>query len=238
MHIAGSPVRSFKCTCTREFIQDSAYTKHLRSCTKGKKRLFSALSKAKDLLGSIKRPRLNSNDGIQDARVSIESSSTLLRRPQTLSVPSNQVNETLSAESSDVYEVLSGGSPILEVPCSSSQGNTPISTSTPNLGAAPAEMDDDSSLAQRRTRRVGVQMPLRYRQHEDVLPQPPPSIPSQATLLRECIPPSNPTDVHITTRTQPTPTPFCTARNVFGLVCQFFSSVPPSHDPVKDLQLS
>ncbi|KAG2737121.1 hypothetical protein P692DRAFT_20762509, partial [Suillus brevipes Sb2] len=187
MHIAGSPVRSFKCTCTREFIQESAYTKHLRSCTKGKKRLFSALSKAKDLLGSIKRPRLNSNDGIQDARVSIESSSTLLR-------------------------------------------NTPISTSTPNLGAAPAEMDDDSSLAQRRTRRVGVQMPLRYRQHEDVLPQPPPSIPSQATLLRECIPPSNPTDVHITTCTQPTPTPFRTARNVFGLVRQFFSSVPPSHD--------
>jgi hypothetical protein len=37
--------------------------------------------------------------------------------------------------------------------------------------------------------------------------------------------------VHITTRTQPTPTPFRTARNVFGLVRQFFSSVPPSHDP-------
>ncbi|KAG1779684.1 hypothetical protein EV702DRAFT_1213329 [Suillus placidus] len=146
-------------------------------------------------------------------------------------MPSNQVNETLSAESSDVYEVLSGGSPTLEVPCSSSQGNTPISTSTPNLGAVPAEIDDESSLAQRRTRCVDVRMPLRYRQHEDVLPQPPPSIPSQATLLRECVPPSNPTDVHTTTRMPPPPTPFRTARNIFGLVRQFFSSVPPSHDP-------
>ncbi|KAG2746626.1 hypothetical protein P692DRAFT_20675989, partial [Suillus brevipes Sb2] len=48
--------RLFKCTCTREFTQESAFTKHQRSCTKGKKRLITALSKAKGLLGSVKRP--------------------------------------------------------------------------------------------------------------------------------------------------------------------------------------
>ncbi|KAG2737263.1 hypothetical protein P692DRAFT_20762177, partial [Suillus brevipes Sb2] len=56
MHPAGSSTRVFKCTCTREFTQENAYTKHQRSCAKGKKRLFSALSKAKDLLGIAKRP--------------------------------------------------------------------------------------------------------------------------------------------------------------------------------------
>ncbi|KAG2757849.1 hypothetical protein P692DRAFT_20711087, partial [Suillus brevipes Sb2] len=55
--MAGSPSipTPFRCTCTREFTQESAYTKHQRSCTRGKKRLFSALSRAKDRLGSAKR---------------------------------------------------------------------------------------------------------------------------------------------------------------------------------------
>ncbi|KAG2747421.1 hypothetical protein P692DRAFT_20737439, partial [Suillus brevipes Sb2] len=56
MDQADSSGRHFKCTCTREFTQESAYTRHQRSCTKGKKRLFSALSKAKDFLKAAKRP--------------------------------------------------------------------------------------------------------------------------------------------------------------------------------------
>lgn len=229
MHPAGPSARSFKCTCTREFTQENAYTKHQRSCVKGKKRLFSALSKAKELLGSAKRARL-------DARVSMESSSTQLHCPQPLSLPSDHANEALSAESSNVDPALSAGCPM---PCegSSLQGNMPISTSASNPAAAAAEINDDSSLAQRRTRRVDVRMPLRYRQYEDVLPQPPPSVPSQATLLRECIPPLNPTDVPTTTRPPSQSTPFRTVRNVFGLVRQYFSSTPPSHDPEEAITL-
>lgn len=226
MHLAGSSARSFKCTCTREFTQESAYTRHQRSCTKGKKRLFSALSKAKDLLGSVKRPKLDANGGRQVPRVSMESLSTQLHRPLPPPLPSDQVNARPSAESPNVHSVLSAAGPALDVPCSSLQGNTPISTSTLDLGAAPAEIDDDSSLAQRRTRRTGVRMPLRYRQLEDVLPQPPPSIPSQAAPLPEFTPSSNPTHAPSSHST-----PFRTARNVFGLVRQFFSSVPPTHDP-------
>ncbi|KAG2747868.1 hypothetical protein P692DRAFT_20735936, partial [Suillus brevipes Sb2] len=41
----------FRCTCMCEFTQENAYTKHQHSCMKGKKCLFSALSKAKVLLG-------------------------------------------------------------------------------------------------------------------------------------------------------------------------------------------
>ncbi|KAG2053010.1 hypothetical protein BDR06DRAFT_1009120 [Suillus hirtellus] len=231
MHLAGSSARSFRCTCTRKFTQESAYTKHQRSCAKGKKRLFSALSKAKDFLGSMKRPRLDANGGRREAHVSMESSSMQLLRPQPQSMPPERVNEGLSAESSNIYSALSEGGPTLEAPCSSLQGNTPISISTLNVGAAPAVIDDNSSLAQRRTRRTDVQMPLHYQQHEDVLPQPPPSIPSQAASLRESVPPSNPTNVPNTTYTSLQYTPFRTARNVFGLVRQFFSSTPPTHDP-------
>ncbi|KAG2346750.1 hypothetical protein BDR05DRAFT_974360 [Suillus weaverae] len=54
-------------------------------------------------------------------------------------------------------------------------------------------------------------MPLRYRQYDNVLLQPPPS--------QELNAPGNSTDTSTTT-----------PRNIFGLVRQFFSSTPPSHD--------
>ncbi|KAG0695161.1 hypothetical protein DFH29DRAFT_1005684 [Suillus ampliporus] len=153
-----------------------------------------------------------------------------LRRPQPPSPPSNEVNETLSADSSNVCSALSVVHLTLEVLCAGSSLQ-PIPTSTLNLGPAPAEIDKDSSLAQCRTRRVDIRMPLHYRQYEDVLPQPPPSVPSSAAQLREFIQPSNLTDVPTTTSPLLQSTPFRTARNVFGLVHQFFSSTPPSHDP-------
>jgi hypothetical protein len=161
----------------------------------------------------------------------MEPSNTQLRRPQPS--PFNQVKETLGAESSNIDPALSAVRPTLEVPCAgvSSQGNTPILTPTPNLGAASAEIDEGSSLAQRRTRRSNVRMPLRYRQYEDVLPQPPPSVPNQAASLRESISPPNPTNMPTTACTSLQSAPFRTAKNVFGLLRQFFSSTPPSHDP-------
>ncbi|KAG2072207.1 hypothetical protein BDR04DRAFT_1127720 [Suillus decipiens] len=193
----------------REFTQENAYTKHQRSCAKGKKQLFSALSKAKDLLGSAKRARLDANGGRQDAHVSMESSSMQLHHPQLLSLPSDHANKALSEQSSNVY---SAEYPTLEVP-------------------SPAEVDDDSSLAQCRTQHVDVQMPLHYQQCEDILPQPPPSIPSQVAPLREFNLPSNPSNMPTMTYMLLQSTPFHMARNVFGLIHQFFSSTPPSHDP-------
>ncbi|KIK46533.1 hypothetical protein CY34DRAFT_62856, partial [Suillus luteus UH-Slu-Lm8-n1] len=86
-------------------------------------------------------------------------------------------------------------------------------------------------LAQRRSRRIGVPMPVRYRQYDDVLPQPPPSVPSSQTQQPEFITPANSTDTSIRVQPSSRAPPFRTARNVFGLVRQFFTSTPPSHDP-------
>jgi hypothetical protein len=104
------------------------------------------------------------------------------------------------------------------------------------------EMDEDEglSLAQRRSRRIGVPMPLRYRQHEDVLPQPLPSaLPGHTTPAQEPNPqePPEPSDVSTGDRASLPVPPFRTARNVFGLIRQFFSSTPPSHDPEEAVTL-
>ncbi|KAG2055216.1 hypothetical protein BDR06DRAFT_1007124 [Suillus hirtellus] len=91
-------------------------------------------------------------------------------------------------------------------------------------------MDEEGlSLAQRRSWHVGIPMPLRYRQYNDVLPQPPPSVPPSRTAQHsESNPPVHSTG---TARTLLRAPPFHTAKNVFGLIRQFFSSIPPSHDP-------
>ncbi|KAG0703605.1 hypothetical protein DFH29DRAFT_998432 [Suillus ampliporus] len=235
MDLAGSPSTPapFRCTCTHQFTQESAYTKHQRSCTQGKKRLFSALSKAKDLLGSAKWSRVDGSSRPY-ACLSAASSSAQPHRPCDPSPSANQVNEGSVAGPSNTGSTLLAMHPPKEVSCAA------FSSLNTNLSAAPIEIDDDEglSLAQRRSRRVGVPMPLRYRQYEDVLPQPPPSVPSDHTALPpDPNPLADPTDVSTGTRISFRAPPFCTARNVFGLVRHFFSSTPPSHDPEEALTL-
>ncbi|KAG2740831.1 hypothetical protein P692DRAFT_20689050, partial [Suillus brevipes Sb2] len=95
-------------------------------------------------------------------------------------------------------------------------------------------------LAQRRSRRVGISLPLRYRQYDDVLPQPPLSVPSSATSQQqqpESSSPVNSADTTTSTRTSLRAPPFRTAKNIFGLIRQFFSSTPPSHDPEEVITL-
>lgn len=229
MDQADSSGRHFKCTCTREFTQESAYTRHQRSCTKGKKRLFSALSKAKDFLKAAKRPRLN----VKNAPTSMASSSTQFRCPQSSSVSSDQVHESFSEESSSTYPVPSVAHPPQDVSYggSSLQGDLPVPVSNSNLGTASTKIDEGLSLAQRRTKRTGVRMPQRYRQYEDILPQPPPSVPGHVAQQLESVPPAISIEVPTTACTPSQSVPFRTPRNVFGLVRQFFSSSPPSHDP-------
>lgn len=208
----------FRCTCTREFTQESAYTKHQHSCLKGKKRLFSALSKAKELLGSVKRSRVD-NSGRY-------TSSTLLDRPPVPSSSNDQANEMLTAETSIIRSTPPAMHPGQEALCDSPSHSAPTSANSST------QIDEGLSLAQRRSRRIGVPMPLRYRQYDDVLPQPPPSVPFR---LPDQQPqpnlPENPIDAFTETRTPLPAPPFRTVRNVFGLVHQFFSSTPLSHDP-------
>jgi hypothetical protein len=210
----------FKCTCMREFRQESAYTKHQRSCTKGKKRLFSALSKAKNLLGSVKRPQVDHSHGTQHASTntvasSVHPSADLINGRLDSSLSGILLNETPHAGSL-------------------SQGNVAASASNAGLDSAPIGTDEDQDLplAQRRSRRVDVPMPLRFRQYEDVLPQPPPSVtPGHTNSAPGFSPPVNSTDASTSTPTSSEVPPFRTTRNVFGLIRQFFSSTPPIPQP-------
>ncbi|KAG1767583.1 hypothetical protein EV702DRAFT_1203618 [Suillus placidus] len=142
-----------------------------------KKRLFSALSRAKDLLGSAKRSRLDENRGRQSLSTQFNHSLVPLSS-------SGQVNETLNAESSGACPTLSLSShPTQEVSCADALShNPPPSISQAILSTASTELDEEGlSLAQWRSRHVGVHMPLCYRQYDDVLPQPPPGVPPSCT---------------------------------------------------------
>ncbi|KAG2105837.1 uncharacterized protein F5147DRAFT_775150 [Suillus discolor] len=178
MDLDDSSGRCFKCTCTRGFTQESAYTRHQRSCVKGKKHLFSALSKAKDFLGAAKQLQLDA----KNAPASMVSPNTQLHSLQTLSVSSDLVHEPSNEEFSSIYPALSVVHPSQDVSRagSSLQCNLPIPVSDANPGTASVEIDEGLSLAQRRTKCTGVCMPQRYRQYEDILPQPPPSVISHA----------------------------------------------------------
>jgi hypothetical protein len=91
---------------------------------------------------------------------------------------------------------------------------------------------EDLPLAQRRTRRNDIQLPKRYRQFEDILPQPLPSVPTNH--LDQSSFASSPPSLTQSPETQP---PFCTPRNIFGLLRQFSSPNPPSHDPEEAVTL-
>lgn len=214
----------FRCTCTWEFTQESAYTRHQRSCSKSKKQLFSVLSKAKDLLGSAKRSRVDNNSGRHSSSMQFDCPRMLLSY--------DQVNEMLNAdlESSNIHPTAPEMHPAQQMSCDSSSHNAPTSVS--NLDTASMLEDEGLSLAQQRSRHTGVPKPLRYRQYDDVLPQPPPppSIPSShADQQLELNLPANSTNASTGACTSSLP-PFHTAKNVFGLVHQFFSSAPLSHD--------
>ncbi|KAG2159195.1 uncharacterized protein EDB93DRAFT_1099607 [Suillus bovinus] len=75
-------------------------------------------------------------------------------------------------------------------------------------------------------RRQNCQLPKRFR---DILPQPPPTVPLEVRKL----PPPSVGQVMASheTPTSPSHATFHTPPNIFGLVRQYFSSAPPSHDP-------
>ncbi|KAG2737177.1 hypothetical protein P692DRAFT_20883890, partial [Suillus brevipes Sb2] len=108
-----------------------------------------------------------------------------------------------------------------------------VAIAPPNRDEADADEWEDVSLAQRRTRRQNRQLPLRFR---DVLPQAPPTVPMEVRNQ----PPESIGSV-ITSDERPAlplRTIFRTRPNIFGLVRQYCSSVPPSHDPEEYVALA
>ncbi|KAG1779652.1 hypothetical protein EV702DRAFT_1043572 [Suillus placidus] len=149
----------------------------------------------------------------------------------------DQVNEMSNV--SNVRSTPPETHPTQEVSYDASLHNAPAPASDVILSRASMEIDEEGlSLAQRRKRRIGVPMPLRYRQYDDVLPQPPPSVPfSQTVQEPELNSFANSIDTSPGAPSSLPAPPFHTAKNVFGLVRQFFSSTPPSHDPEEVVML-
>lgn len=88
------------------------------------------------------------------------------------------------------------------------------------------EEGEDMSLAQRRPRPQNRQLPKRFR---DILPQPPPTVPSEVhDLLPESVGSVVSAETHLA---HPVRTVFRTPPNIFGLVRQYVSGKPASRDP-------
>ncbi|KAG2090473.1 uncharacterized protein F5147DRAFT_780282 [Suillus discolor] len=102
----------------------------------------------------------------------------------------------------------------------------PAEVEIDELGVRPLDVGEDLSLTQHRPRRQNQQLPLRFR---DMLPQPPPTIPAE---LRDQIPEYVGHLVYAAVQPMlPVRTVFRTPPNIFGLIRQYFSATPPSHDP-------
>ncbi|KAG1807920.1 hypothetical protein EV424DRAFT_1543645 [Suillus variegatus] len=174
----------------------------------GKKRLFSALNKAKDLLGSVKRARTRLGD---------RGGSSHPISPDTR--PTSPALDLL---------VTGNDAPRVDIISTSESLLTEEITASASLSVSGQE---DLPLAQRRTRRQDIQLPRRYRQFEDILPQPLPSVPTNHINQSSDSPPPP----H--TQSSGALPPFRTPRNIFGLLRQFFSPNPPSHDPKEVITL-
>jgi hypothetical protein len=88
------------------------------------------------------------------------------------------------------------------------------------------ENEEDMSLAHRRPRHQNRQMPKRFR---DVLPVPPPTMSAEVRKL----PPASVSEVIMSNESSALPlhSVFRMTPNIFGPIRQYFSSIPPSHDP-------
>jgi hypothetical protein len=192
----------YTCVCKRTFTAQNYFSQHQHSCPQRKKRLSSAISSLKEFASRRKRTR-TSNDGVGFGTVN-ESPTQLANLP---------ANHLVSGEVN-----------------ASQQFNAPVpppdpSSSVGGIVTGDGEEIEDMSLARRRPRRQNRQMPKRFR---DVLPVPPPTVPAG---VRE-LPPASVGEVITSNESSALPRiVFRTTPNIFGLVRQYFSSTPPSHDP-------
>jgi hypothetical protein len=178
---------------------------------KGKKCLFSALSKAKDHLGSVKRSQVDHNS-------TRHHSSTQFDRLWAPSPSYGKVSETSNV--SNVQSSLPEMHPMQEVPCNASLHNALALVSDVIPSMAYLEIYEEGLLlAQWRKWHIGIPMLLQYRQCDDVLPQPLPSGPFSQTV-QELELSSNANSINTSPGTPPLlpAPPFHTVRNVFGLV--------------------
>jgi hypothetical protein len=201
---------SYTCVCKCTFTAKNYFSQHQHSCSHTKKCLSSAISSFKQFVGCRKKPHI-SND---EVRPVVDAS------PNILSDSHTDHPHVHAANTSSVPEHL-------KVTVSS----------IPNLShddvggqSHKGDMDEvDMCLVQYILRCQNQKLPVRFR---DVLCQPPPTIPPQiCNTLPESIGSVTVVSTEDCLATLPVHSVFCTHPNIFRLVCQYFSTYLPSHDP-------
>lgn len=203
---------SYTCVCKRTFTAQNYFSLHQRSCPQTKKCLSSAISSFKEFLSSRKKQRTSDDAGL----VGIVGSPSALSNLPASHLASHEANASTMSQHPEVT--------VTPLP---DQSLAPFTgTITPDYEGVEIGDEEDMSLAQRRSRRQNRQLPKRFR---DILPQPPPTVPQEV-----CDVPPESVGHIVTSDGLPTfgvRSIFRTPPNIFGLVRQYFSSEPPSHDP-------
>ncbi|KAG2737156.1 hypothetical protein P692DRAFT_20670015, partial [Suillus brevipes Sb2] len=188
------------------------FSQHQRSCTHTKKRLSSAIVSLKDFVTRRKKSRTSHDEDVPSP------ASHAYNSPDdaNASHPEDPASPPDDATTSHPEDPAS--------PPNRCQDSVEVHRHCDPDGGSSDEAE--MSLAQRRPRRQNRQLPQRFR---DVLPQPPPTVPAQVRQL----PPQSVGCVvrHQDHPAEPVRSVFRTPPNIFGLVRQYFSATPPSHDP-------
>jgi hypothetical protein len=204
------------CVCGRTFSVPQAYTFHQRSCQKTKKRLSSALDKAKEVWQSKKRRIMEVMQG-----------TTAEGPPEKNLVVEQESNDVALAMQHEVrHDMLVQLESLLHLSQSASMNDE----------------DLDQPLAERRGRRENRQLPKRYR---DILPAPPaalPPAPHLVTVTSESAPTASAAATQASPSSEQTPNIYSrvgkllkSTRNKFGLFRQYHATRFPDHDPNENI---
>jgi hypothetical protein len=183
----------------------------MRTCPQTKKRLSSALEKAREVFQAKKRRKME--DTIQREASETSNHPVIDESPLTkVLLPSHQQVRFLLQPTGVSYAVHQ----IPETTCAESQ-------------------DLDQPLAERRVQRQNRQLPKRYR---DIAPEPPTALlPASLQVVSDCpwvdpkVIPAQPSPVRIS----PVKRLLKSARNIFGLFRQYCAARFPDHDPDENI---
>lgn len=220
----------FKCSCGRSYSTPGPLTVHRRTCSGSQKRLAAVLQGSKDIFlrrkkhrgealatGVMVEPAQNMHSQSMDALRSLPATSAPLQCAQTPvgSHMQDQLWEDLGPEVGGVFR-----SPYLLYDANNQLQviNPPVELNT--------EPDDESSLAQRRSRRR-IHLPIRL---TDFMPSALVELPPAGHDNRTSPPPS-PIHAPLARRI------INTSRNLFGLFRQYTKRLP-NHDPEEHVDLA
>ncbi|KAH7913386.1 hypothetical protein BJ138DRAFT_1099475, partial [Hygrophoropsis aurantiaca] len=209
------PPSAQKCHCGRSFAQENAFTNHVRTCSKTKRRISQALTKAKELWSSRKRRKLGVVHNGDPTSIDPHEDGGAGGGNEAHTEPGS--NTFLHAHEAHTVE----------------GGNL---TGSGDVDPRALTLDDATlSLAERRPRRLDRQMPKRFRdnvpQSLHALPLPIPAGTPLQQNLAEALPSSAAPSISPSADSPLFRRILKSTKNVFGLFRQYRATEFPAHDP-------